>query len=105
MPFISDDNTILVRIKPAEVSDFIETGKDGLPTINKRSVTTTVIVNNNDTIVLGGLLRKREVDKISRVPILGYIPILNIFFSKTEKISEDSEVLIMITPRILEANP
>jgi len=102
-PYISDNNTILVKIKPAEVSDFIlETGKDGLPMINKRSVTTTVVVNNNETIVLGGLLRKREVDKISRIPILGYIPILNIFFSKIEKISEDSETLILITPRILD---
>jgi type IV pilus assembly protein PilQ len=104
LPFISDDNTILVRIKPAEVSDFIGTGKDGLPTINRRSVATTVNVNNNDTIVIGGLLREREVERISRIPVLGYIPILNIFFSRTEKISEDSEVLIMITPRILETN-
>lgn len=104
LPFISDEGTILVRIQPAEVSDFIGTGKDGLPTINRRSVATTVNVNNNDTIVIGGLLREREVERISRVPVLGYIPILNIFFSRTEKISEDSEVLIMITPRILETN-
>jgi type IV pilus assembly protein PilQ len=105
VPFISDDDTILVKIKPAEVSDFVETGKDSLPTINRRTVTTAVVVKNNETIIIGGLLRKREVDKTSRVPILGYIPILNIFFSKTEKISEDSETLVLITPRILETSP
>ncbi|MEW6675933.1 MAG: secretin N-terminal domain-containing protein [Nitrospirota bacterium] len=102
VPFISEDNTIMVKIKPAEVSDFVETGTEGLPLINKRSVNTTVVVKNNETIIIGGLIRKRDIDKISRVPVLGYIPILNIFFSKTEKTSEDSEVLIMITPRILE---
>jgi len=42
------------------------------------------------------------MDKISRVPVLGYIPILNILFSKREKVSEDTEVLILITPRILD---
>ncbi|MFZ3123123.1 MAG: hypothetical protein WA104_07195 [Thermodesulfovibrionales bacterium] len=105
IPFISDDNLITVKIKPAEVSDFVETGKEGLPMINKRSVTTTVVVKDNETIVIGGLLRKKEVDKVSRVPVLGYIPILNILFSKTEKITEDSEVLILITPRILDIPP
>ncbi|NCS68192.1 hypothetical protein GW777_07515 [Candidatus Peregrinibacteria bacterium] len=105
IPFISDDNLITVKIKPAEVSDFVETGKEGLPMINKRSVTTTVVVKDNETIVIGGLLRKKEVDKVSRVPVLGYIPILNILFSKTEKITEDSEVLILITSRILETSP
>lgn len=102
LPLISDEDNILVKIKPAEVSDFIEVGKDGLPMINKRSVNTTVVVKNQETIVIGGLIRKREIEKVSRVPILGYIPILNFIFSKTEKITEDSEVLILITPRIVE---
>ncbi len=102
LPLISEDNTILVKIKPAEVSDFIETGKDGLPIINKRSVATTVMVKNQETIVIGGLIRKREVEKVSRFPILGYIPLLNLIFSKREKIVEDSEVLILITPRIID---
>lgn len=102
LPLISENNNILVKIKPAEVSDFIETGKDGLPLINKRTVSTTILVNNQETIVIGGLIRKREIEKVSRVPILGYIPILNFIFSKTEKITEDSEVLILITPRIVE---
>jgi Type II secretory pathway, component PulD len=102
LPLISEDNTILVKIKPAEVSDFIETGKDGLPIINKRSVATTVMVKNQETIVIGGLIRKREIEKVSRIPVLGYIPILNLIFSKREKIVEDSEVLILITPRIID---
>lgn len=101
VPFISDNGTILVKIKPAEVSAFVETGKEGLPLINKRTVNTTVCVKDNETIIIGGLIRKRDMDKISRVPVLGYIPILNLLFSKKEKISEDSETLIFITPRIL----
>ncbi|MEW6378675.1 MAG: hypothetical protein AB1611_03585 [bacterium] len=103
IPFVSEDNTITVKIKPAEVSDFVETGANGLPLINKRSVTTTVVVNDQETITIGGFLKKREIDKITRVPILGYIPILNLIFSKKDKITEDSEVLILITPRIVNA--
>ncbi|MFA5354993.1 MAG: hypothetical protein WC291_12250, partial [Thermodesulfovibrionales bacterium] len=100
-PYISDDNSILVKINPAEVSDFVETDNQGLPVINRRSVHTTVVVRDNETIAIGGLIKKRELDKISRVPVLGHIPILNFFFSKTEKASEDTEILILITPKIL----
>ncbi len=102
VPFISEDNEIMIKIKPAEVSDFVGIGTGDLPLINKRSVTTSVMVKNAETIVIGGLLRKRDVNRISRVPVLGYIPVLNVFFSKIEKVTEDSEVLILITPRILQ---
>ncbi|MCL6584381.1 MAG: hypothetical protein K6U11_12185 [bacterium] len=102
IPFVSEDNTITVKIKPAEVSDFVETGSGGLPLINKRSVTTTVVVNDQETIAIGGFLKKREITKVSRVPILGYIPILNLIFSRKEKLSEDAEVLILITPKIVK---
>jgi len=104
IPYVSDDNTILVKIKPAEVSDFVETASNGLPLINKRSVNTTVVVKDRETIAIGGFLKKREINKISRVPILGYIPILNLFFSKKEKVTEDSEVLILITPQIVDTS-
>ena len=102
IPFILEEDAIMVRVKSAEVSDFVKVGGGDLPLVKKRSVNTTVIVEDNETIIIGGLLKKRDIERISRVPVLGYIPILGVLFSEKEEVTEESEVLIMITPRILK---
>ncbi len=73
----------------------------GMPTVDVRRTDTVALVRNGQTIAIGGM-RKRETSKtISKVPLLGDIPLLgNLFRSKTESVSIN-ELVILITPRII----
>jgi general secretion pathway protein D len=86
-----------------EVSDVIETTTSNIdsPTIQQRVIQTTVAVQSGDTIALGGLIRDREEDSTSGVPLLSSIPVLGNLFKTTEKISRRVELLVLITPRVV----
>jgi len=76
----------------------------GVPTVDVRQTDTMALVKNGQTIAIGGM-RKRETSKdVSKVPLLGDIPLLGkLFRSKTESVSV-SELVILITPRIINAS-
>jgi type II secretory pathway component GspD/PulD (secretin) len=67
----------------------------------ERSVNTILRVNSGDTIFIGGLLRKDELNKVTKVPILGDIPILGMPFRHKEKNVTERELIVFITPYIL----
>jgi type II secretory pathway component GspD/PulD (secretin) len=72
-----------------------------VPTVDKREVNTKALVKDGQTVVLGGL-RKREVTQnISKVPLLGDIPILGSMFSDVSESVKTNELIIFITPRII----
>lgn len=74
---------------------------DGNPYIIKKQTETTLIVQNNETIVISGLTKKRNLDNVNGIPWLKEIPVLGWLF-KGEMASEAmEEVLIFITPNIL----
>ncbi|HCD41256.1 MAG TPA: hypothetical protein DEQ54_01380 [Firmicutes bacterium] len=101
-PRISPDTgEIVVQIEP-EVSDAIE-GATGLPTVNRRKVATTVRVKDGETIVIGGLNLKSQYESKTKVPVLGDLPILGIFFSSTKNVTTESEVLVFITATIISS--
>ena len=86
-----------------EVSSVKETDTSGIdsPTISQRSIQTTVAVQSGDTIALGGLISDREEDGVSGVPILSAIPILGNLFKTTENVVRRTELLVLITPRVV----
>jgi type IV pilus assembly protein PilQ len=100
VPYVSDKNEITVEIAP-EVSDVIGEGATGLPVVSKRAVTTKIRVKDGETIVIGGLLQTTEKLTQRKIPLLGDIPILGYFFSRTEKELEETETVIFITPHIM----
>lgn len=100
-PYISDNGEITVQIEP-EVSDVVARGVSDLPVVSKRKVTTTVRVKDGETIVIGGLLQRNERDILVKIPILGSIPILGYLFRNTRKEVEETEVIVFITPRIIQ---
>jgi len=59
-------------------------------------------VDNGDTAVLGGIFEQTTRTDVTKVPILGDIPILGNFFKKTQKQQDKTELLIFITPRIIK---
>lgn len=97
---VADDGTIVLQITPS-VEDVQGFGTDDMPVVGTRRVQTTVRVKDGETIVIGGLLQEREVETRSGIPLLGNLPILGRLFSNTRTTSEETEVLIFITPRIL----
>ncbi len=100
-PYVSENGDITVEIQP-EVSDVtVEATEDRLPVITKRQVNTKVRVKDGETVIIGGLTNQTEFERVTRVPVLGYIPIIGFFFKNKKKTVEETEVVIFITPSIL----
>jgi len=86
-----------------EVSDVISTTTSDLnsPTIQQRSIESTVAVQSGDTVALGGLIQDREQESVSGVPLLSEIPLLGNLFKSTNKTKRRTELLVLITPRVV----
>jgi len=83
------------------------TGRDmyqtvlGVPTVDTRRADTVALIKDGQTIAIGGL-RKRQTSKdISKVPLLGDIPLLGNLFKSSSESTEISELVVLITPRII----
>jgi len=104
-PRINDDNTITVYLTPT-ISSFVGTtvGPDGseLPNQVNQNINVVARVKNGETIVLGGLTAKNDNTVVSRVPLVSDLPIIGQFFRRTERIKRNSDLLIFVTPRVVE---
>lgn len=104
-PRINDDNTITVYLNP-QIQSFVGTtrGPDGneLPNISSQSINVVARVKNGETIVLGGLTDKNDNTNVSRVPLLSDLPIIGQFFRSTQRAKRNSDLLIFVTPRVIE---
>jgi general secretion pathway protein D len=100
-PQVNEGNSVILEIKQ-EVSGIVGplTGTADLIT-NKRSIETTVLVDNNQMIVLGGLNEDDVQESISRVPILGSIPVLGRLFSSSAESRVQRNLMVFLRPRIL----
>ncbi|WP_127717311.1 type II secretion system secretin GspD [Halobacteriovorax sp. HLS] len=67
-----------------------------------RSAITSVVVRDRDTIAMGGLMRDKEADITSKVPLLGDIPVLGWLFKNTKKSVEKVNLLFFLTPKIID---
>ncbi len=67
-----------------------------------RSAVTTVTVRDRDTIAMGGMMRDKTVDSVSKVPLLGDIPVLGWLFKNTSSQTEKLNLLYFLTPSILD---
>ena len=71
------------------------------PTTIKREIKNTVEVRNGSTVVIGGLIRDDKQMVVQKVPILGDIPILGIFFRRSKEVIQKTSLLIFITPHVV----
>jgi type IV pilus assembly protein PilQ len=74
----------------------------GIPTIDTKRVKTQVRVGNGETLVLGGIFDGNESVNVSKVPFLGDIPGLGNLFKTTSKQNQKIELIIFLTPRIID---
>lgn len=73
------------------------------PIINQREAQTTVSVKDGETMVLGGIMRNTVTSSVRKVPLLGDIPILGQLFRSTSHEKQKTELLVMLTPRIVRS--
>ena len=72
------------------------------PTTAKRSAKTTVVVKNQETVVLGGIMQDRTIESVSKVPVLGDIPILGHLFRDQSRKKVKTNLLLVLTPYIIK---
>jgi len=103
-PTITSDGKIAMKINPSvsQPSPTITPVAGGAPGIDTRSADTNVIVQDGETIVIGGLIHDTQSDYVFKVPLLGDIPILGYLFRKKSTSRSRMELLIFVTPRIIE---
>lgn len=104
-PAISNDGFVRMDINP-EISQLsartTQISEDfQAPVINQRTVQTTVTVKDGQSVVIGGLIQSTTEDRKSKVPIIGDIPILGLPFQTTSKEARKTELLIILTPRVI----
>ena len=105
-PQITPDNNIIMDLMVSKdnVGDIISTGGLGgtVPSIDTRQVETQVLVADGQTVVLGGIYETERRETITKVPFLGDIPVVGRLFKSTQRVNNKAELLIFVTPRILE---
>jgi type IV pilus assembly protein PilQ len=104
-PQITPDNRIImsVEIRKDAVGQFVPVqGGGSVPSIDTKNVTTQIAVNNGDTAVIGGIYEEIINNNVTKVPLLGDIPILGYAFKQTGKGIDKTELLIFLTPRIIK---
>jgi len=89
-----------------EVSAAVNTQSSGSstinsPTIQQRSFLSTVGVRDGETILLGGLIREQASKGRSGIPVLHQVPVLGNLFGRTSNSAQRTELLVMITPRVV----
>lgn len=71
------------------------------PTTSKRSAKTTVVAKDQETVVIGGIMQERTLESVSKVPILGDVPLLGHLFRQTNHRKTKTNLLLFLTPYII----
>lgn len=103
-PLITPDNHIIMdlTVKRDTQGDSVNLGGNLYPSINTREVTTQVAVDNGETVVLGGTYTATARTISDRVPFFGDLPYVGFLFKRTQKQDDKAELLIFVTPKILQ---
>lgn len=104
-PRINGDGTVTMSLAP-QVQDFgqIRRGPDGteIPDQLSSAISVATRVKDGETIVLAGFTRKSTQTTINKFPILADLPIIGSLFRSTQSDRNDSELLIFVTPRVIQ---
>ncbi len=102
IPHITPEGTIVMNLQAKKnEADFAGPQVGGVPTIDIKEVKTQILIKDNDTLVIGGIFKTNNAKNVEGVPGLSEIPYLGKLFQFKKDISETTELLIFITPRIV----
>ncbi len=99
-PQITPDDRIIMELNVKQ--DTVGQVFNGVPSINTNEIQTQVLVDNGQTIVLGGVFQTDRNISTTKTPFLGDLPYIGRFFRRTIERDDKQELLIFITPRIIQ---
>ena len=102
-PRVNADGRITLRVHPvvSTVTDFTGRNHD-IPITSSREADSTIVMQDGETIAIGGLLREEDLKEMSRIPILGNLPLIGKLFQNKNITHNRSEVTIFITAKLLK---
>lgn len=101
-PHVTSDGAVAMDVKiTRNEPDFGRTGANGQPTILEREALTQLLVDDGDTAVIGGIYTRNTGRNVDQVPFFGDIPVLGVFFKRRRFREDRNELLIFLTPRIV----
>ena len=103
IPQVNSQGLVNLQVK-AEVSargDDVKVGQDSFPSFNTQDAETTAVVHDGETLVIGGLIGEQKSRGRSGIPYLMDIPVVGRFFSTTNDSSDRTELIMLITPRVV----
>jgi general secretion pathway protein D len=95
----SDLVTLAVQVTSEDV---ISGSGTGLPTTTKRDVKTSAIVKSGESVIIGGLIKSKTSEAVSKIPLLGDIPLFGELFRNTDTTNDKVNLVIMLTPYVVE---
>jgi general secretion pathway protein D len=102
-PHVNPEGDITMQLNPS-IEAIVDAGPDNTqfaPTIAKREVSTTVTIPDRATVVMSGLIREDRVKTVSKVPLLGDLPLLGVLFRSTSDRKQRTNLLIFVTPHVV----
>ena len=107
-PEISEDGTITLKINPS-ISDTIDTvsttttGTRNIPPdLSRKQISSVVTLNDGEHVILGGLISSKTGTQVSKVPLLGDLPLLEYLFKREKRVNKVDELVLIITPHIIK---
>ncbi|MBT1445320.1 type IV pilus secretin PilQ family protein [Shewanella sp. JM162201] len=102
-PQITPDNRVILDLEITQDSrgETVDTATGRAVAIDTQRIGTQVLVDNGETIVLGGIYQQNLISRVSKVPVLGDIPLVGFLFRNTSDKNERQELLIFVTPKIV----
>lgn len=101
-PQITASDTVILRISLEKSQADFSRQINGIPPIDTQRASTNVLLSNGETTVIGGIFESQEVTKQSSVPFLSRLPLFSWLFKNNIQSELQDELMIFITPRILE---
>lgn len=100
-PQITPDNRVILEVKVTKDAADFQRAVNGVPPISKNEVNAKVLVADGETVVIGGVFSNTQTQAVDKVPFLGDLPYLGRLFRRDIVSDAKSELLIFLTPRIL----
>ncbi len=100
-PHISSNDAVRLEIEQ-ETKDIGGNDPELGPTWSERKLKTQVVVHDQQSVVIGGLIQERDIYSVTKVPLLGDIPIIGYLFKYTKKGKRKTNLLILLTPYIVK---
>ena len=109
IPTITPRGTIRLQVAPEvsslDFSNAVQIAGFTIPAIAMRRVQTEVELKDGQSFAIGGLLDNRETETFSKIPFLGDIPILGKFFQSMSRNKNNTELIVLVTPEIVDPIP